>query len=139
VLAVLGDDGYPYTVPINYAYKDGKIYLHCGKSGHKLDAIEKEPKVSFCVIEKDDVVPEKLTTYYRDVVVFGKAHRIKEEDQIRNATRILGLKYIPHPERIEKEIENWWSGLACIEIEIEHISGKEYIELVKADSNKDED
>lgn len=41
VLGVLGDDGYPYTVPINYVYADGKIYFHGAKSGHKIDAIKR--------------------------------------------------------------------------------------------------
>lgn len=69
VLAVSGDDGYPYTVPLNFVYKDGKIYFHCAKNGHKLDAIKQNKKVSFCVIEKDEVDSEKLTTLFRSVVV----------------------------------------------------------------------
>ncbi len=71
VLAVAGDEGYPYAVPLSYAYSEGKLFFHVAKSGHKLDAIARNDKVSFCVIGKDEVVPDEFTTYYRSVVVFG--------------------------------------------------------------------
>ena len=65
VLAVAGDDGYPYAVPLSYVYDSGSraVYFHCALSGHKLDAVHKNPKVSFCVIGQDQVVPEEYTTY----------------------------------------------------------------------------
>ena len=74
VLAVLGDDDYPYAVPLSYVYNDGKIYFH-GTSAvsHKIEAIKKHPKVSFCVITQDNILPEKFNTLYRSVIVFGKA------------------------------------------------------------------
>ena len=81
VLAVSGDDGYPYTIPLNFVYKDGKIYFHCAKNGHKLDAIKQNNKVSFCVIEKDEVDSEKLTTLFRSVVVFGKAEIMENKEK----------------------------------------------------------
>ena len=92
VLAVLGDDGYPYTVPINYYYTDGKIYLHCAKSGHKLDAIRSNPKVSFCVVERDDILQEKFTTLFKSAVAFGKAEILADKEGLnamlrRNAER----------------------------------------------------
>ena len=62
VLALLGDGGYPYAVPLSYVYEDGRIYFHCARTGHKLDAIRKEEKASFCVIDQDRIVPEKFTT-----------------------------------------------------------------------------
>ena len=39
VLALQGDDGYPYTVPLSYCYEGGRIYFHCAKAGYKLDCI----------------------------------------------------------------------------------------------------
>ena len=63
VLSVYGDDDYPYGVPISYVYDDGKIYLHCAKTGHKIDGIIKNPKVSFCVTAQDLVVPEEYRTW----------------------------------------------------------------------------
>ena len=94
VLAVLGDGGYPYAVPLSYVYQDGKIYFHCAGSGHKLDGIRNCDKVSFCVIDQDEVHPEKYTTYFRSVIAFGKA-RILEEDEKRKTILLLTEKYCP--------------------------------------------
>ena len=71
VMAVSGDDDYPYAVPLSYVYHDSKIYFHCAASGHKLDAMRRNPKVSFCVIDRDEVIPQEYTTYFRSVIVFG--------------------------------------------------------------------
>ena len=62
VLSVLGDDGYPYGVPLSYLYEEGRLYFHCAVSGHKLDALRREAKASFCVIAQDEIVPKKYTT-----------------------------------------------------------------------------
>ena len=66
-LALLGDDDYPYAVPISYVYQEGKLYFHSALAGHKVDAIRKCDKASFCVIEQDAVQPEKYTTFFRSV------------------------------------------------------------------------
>ena len=81
ILAVAGDGGYPYAVPLSYVYADGCLYFHCARSGHKLDAIARCPKVSFCVIDQDQVVPEKITTYYRSVIAFGTARVIRRKQK----------------------------------------------------------
>ena len=72
VLALAGDNGYPYALPISYVYSDGKIYFHSAKSGHKIDAVKRCEKASFCVIAEDNIIPEEYTTYYKSVIVFGK-------------------------------------------------------------------
>jgi len=72
VLAITGDNDYPYAVPLSYVYYDDKIYFHSATSGHKIDAINKNSKASFCVIEQDNIIPEEYTTYFRSVIVFGK-------------------------------------------------------------------
>ncbi len=131
VLGVTGDEGYPYTVPVNYVYYDGKIYLHCAKMGHKLDAIRQCSKVSFCVVEKDDVVADELTAYFRSAVIFGRARILEAEDEIVHAAMALGLKYYDNPEAVNKEVQQSLDRLCCIEIRIEHITGKEAIELVR--------
>lgn len=136
VLAVLGDDDYPYTVPINYAYEHGKIYFHGAKQGHKLDAIKKHNKVSLCVIDKDELVKDELTTYFRSVIIFGKATIISDEKQTYHAAEVFGLKYNEDKEKVDKEIEREWKALTCVEITIGHISGKEAIELVRAKEKK---
>ena len=125
VLALHGDDGYPYAVPLNYVYADGKIYVHCAKAGHKLDAIRRDPKLSLVVIERDDVVPEELATYYRSVIVFGHARILEDDEEKRHAAELIGLHYYNVPEAVHKEIEATWNALVRIEITIDHMTGKE--------------
>lgn len=132
VLAVNGDDGSPYTVPLNFVYTDSKIYFHCAKSGHKLDAIKNDSKVSFCVIAEDKVDSEKLTTLFKSVIVFGKAKIMENEAEIKSAMTAFGLKYNNDINAVEKEIQREWNGLCCVEIEIEHITGKQAIELLRS-------
>ena len=132
VLAVLGDDDYPYAVPLSYVYYDNKIFFHVAKSGYKLDAIKNNNKVSFCVIEKDDIKPKEYTTYYRSVIVFGKIKIIEQEIEKRKAIEKLAIKYASEDsiDNRKKAIENEYNALCMIELSIEHISGKEAIELV---------
>ena len=132
VLAVSGDNGYPYAVPLSYVYQNSKLYFHCAKTGHKLDAIMRNPKVSFCVIDQDQVVPEKYTTYFRSVIVFGTARIIQDETEKRKAIQLLAERYCPNDEQGRmQEIEREYQQLCMVEISVEHISGKEAIELVR--------
>lgn len=131
ILAVNGDDGYPYAVPVSYVYSDGKIYFHSALNGHKIDAIKRDSRVSFCVVEQDMVVPEKYTTYFRSVIVFGKAHIIEDKEQKMSALELLAEKYAPGEREIRpREIESGFSRLHMVEIDLEHVTGKEAIELV---------
>jgi len=130
VLAVAGDDGYPYAVPLSYAYHDGCLWFHGALTGHKIDAIEHCDKVSFCVIDRDDVVPEKLTTVYRSVIAFGRAHILDDERKIAQGARILGEKFLPGMyARVESEITQSMPRLSVIRLDIEHLTGKEGVEL----------
>lgn len=133
VLAVAGDDGYPYAVPLSYVYDDGKIYFHSAKSGHKVDAVVKNAKASFCVIDQDEIIPEEYTTYFRSVVAFGNVHIIEEEDKKRSAIEKLALKYAPEDteENRNGAIEREYTPLCMLEMTIEHMTGKEAIELVR--------
>ena len=133
VLALAGDDVYPYAVPISYVYDGEKLYFHSAKSGHKLDAIHRNPKASFCVIEKDQIVPEEYTTYFRSVIVFGKIRIIEEDGEKRAAIEKLALKYAPDDtlENRKEAIEKEWKPLCMLELTPEHISGKEAIELAR--------
>lgn len=131
VLGVIGDDGYPYTVPVSYTYNDGKIYVHSAKQGHKIDSIIKDDKVTFSVIEKDDVIQETFTTHFRSVSIFGRARILAEDSDRRQALESLVEKY--SPEFIKEgqlEITKEWNRVCLIEIKIEHMTGKEAIELV---------
>jgi uncharacterized protein len=132
VLAVSGDDGYPYAVPVNYVYESGKIFFHCARSGHKLDAMRGQSKVSFCVVQKDRVVPEKFATDYRSAIAFGKASEIEDAGEKLRIMRLLNDKYAPGlSEEGEKEIQKDWKILCVIQIEVEHLTGKEASEQVK--------
>ncbi len=132
VLALAGDDDYPYAVPISYVYDGEKLYFHCAKSGHKLDAICRNPKASFCVIDKDEIVPEEYTTYFRSVIVFGKI-RILDDEEKQSAIEKLALKYAPGDtvENRQEAIKKEWKPLCTLEMTPKHISGKEAIELVR--------
>lgn len=136
VLAVSGDDDYPYAVPLSFVYDNSKIYFHCAKTGHKLDAIARNEKVSFCVIDYDNVVPEKYTTYFRSVIVFGKARILDNPEDKMKAIEKLAAKYSSnHEEGRKKEIDGQFKQLCLVEIEIEHVTGKEAIELVRLGKN----
>ena len=130
-LAVISENGYPYPVPMNFAYLDGKIYLHSANTGHKIDAIRKNDKVSFLVIDKDDVIEDKLTTAYRSVVVFGRARLISDDREKLVLIRRFALKYSKNMPAIQADIDENLSSLSLIEIIPEHITGKEGMEIIK--------
>ncbi len=132
-LALLGDDGYPYAVPLSYVYHHGSLFFHSALSGHKVDAIRGYDKASFCVIGQDDVKPEKYTTYFRSVIAFGKIHIIEDEAEKLETARILGNKYNPdNDESLQKELESGFARMLMIRLDIEHLTGKEAIELTKS-------
>ena len=129
VLALNGDDGYPYAVPLSYVYRDGRLYFHCAVEGHKLDAIRRSDKASFCVIDQDEVVPERYTTYYRSVIAFGRM-RVLEDDEKRQAIEWLADRYAPgETERGRREAEAAWNRLCVLEMRMESMTGKQAREL----------
>ena len=131
-LALLGDNGYPYALPISYVYADGKLYFHSALEGHKVDAIRNCDKASFCVIAQDDIHPKKYTTYYRSVIAFGRIHIIEDEHEKLAAARMFGNRYNPNDEEgLRRELESGFSRMLMIRLDIEHLTGKEAIELVK--------
>ena len=131
VLAVHGDGGYPYAVPLNYIYLNGAVYFHCAKQGHKLDSIKNDSRVSFCVVSENDILQPKFTTLYKSVIVFGKAEIIEDEKEMYSAVRAIAEKYCPSMyDEIENEIKRDWNGLCIIKISPEHISGKQCKELM---------
>lgn len=138
VLAISGDEGYPYAVPLSYVYDKNALYFHCAKSGHKLDAINSSDKVSFCVVDQDFVVPQEYTTYFRSVIIFGRASILEHDGEIRNAIEKLAMKYYPNDSKANRDfaIEREYKAMCMVKIQIEHMTGKEAIELVKAHTQK---
>ena len=132
VLAVQGDDDYPYAVPLSFAYDDGKLFFHCAKAGHKIDALGRNEKASFCVIAADDVVQSTFTTRFRSAVAFGRTRILTEDGEKRHALDCLVEKYSPdYVDAADAEIERDWERVCVIELAIEHMTGKASIELVK--------
>ena len=133
VLALTGDGGYPYAVPLSYVYADGTIIFHSAVQGHKVDAIRRDHRCSFCVIEQDEIRPAEFTTYFRSVIVFGRIQILEAADEKVQALRLLGRRYSPNDEAgLQHEIDKSLDHVMLIRLDIEHISGKEAIELVKA-------
>lgn len=162
-LALLDKQGFPYSVPLSYVFFPGKateaqipesqilhpngekpasaetqdnlgsIYFHSALKGHKIDAIRNCAKASFCVIAADDVIPEKFTTAYRSVIVFGEVRVVKDDTNRKLGLELLGRKYSPNfEEAMQSEIANAFDRTAIIELKIEKITGKEGFELTKA-------
>lgn len=130
-LALLGDGGYPYAVPISYVFSEGKLFFHSALSGHKVDAIRSCDRASFCVVAQDDVKPALYTTFFRSVIAFGRIYIVDDEDEKLAAARLLGNRYNPHQdEALQKELENGLARMLVIRLDIEHLTGKESIELV---------
>ena len=131
-LALLGDNDYPYAVPISYVYHEGKLYFHSALAGHKVDAIRKCDRASFCVIDQDDVQPKKYTTFFRSVIAFGRIHIVEDEQEKLETARMLGNRYNPNDEEsLCQEMKKGFSRMQMIRFDIEHLTGKEAIELVR--------
>lgn len=135
VLAVCGDGGWPYAVPVNYVWADGRLFFHCAKAGHKLDAIAGEPRVSLCVVDADELVPAEFTSYFRSVIVFGRARVLTDPAQRRAALALVARRFGPgDPAEDEKELDRTLARVCLVEIEIAHMTGKQAIELVRREA-----
>lgn len=130
VLALCGDGVHPYAVPLNYVYDGDSVWFHSATSGQKLDEIVANPHASFCVVEQDVIVPEEYTSYFRSVMVFGKVEPVADEAEALNGLKLLCVKYSPDLDHTE-ELAKCGHRVKMLRLNIEHISGKEAIELVK--------
>ena len=132
VLALTGDGGYPYAVPLSYVYADGAIIFHSAVEGHKVDAIRRDNRCSFCVIEQDDIKPAEFTTHFRSVIAFGRIHILEDTDEKVQALRLLGRRYSPNDEPgLQHEIDKSLDHVLLLRLDIDHLSGKQAIELVQ--------
>lgn len=125
VLALSGDDGYPYAVPLSFVFDGESIYFHSAVSGHKIDAIKKCDKASFCVVGAEDVHGDDFTTHFKSVIAFGRMS-ICDEDK-RDGIEKLALKYSPTGdcEKRRKYIERAFEKFLVLRLDIEHLSGKQ--------------
>lgn len=134
VMAVSGDEDYPYALPINYIYDGTSIFIHSAAQGHKTDALKRNPKCSLCIVNKDDVIPEEFTSYFRSVIAFGTAHFVESTDEKIAALRLLTEKYSPGIDP-DAEIARFIKTVCIIRIDIDSVTGKEAIELMRARNN----
>ncbi|MCI8632205.1 MAG: pyridoxamine 5'-phosphate oxidase family protein [Lachnospiraceae bacterium] len=133
VLALMGDEPYPYALPMSYVYDEGRIFFHSAKTGHKIDALRKKNEVSFCVIDQDEVIPETYTTHFRSAIAFGRIRFLQDHTERMLALQKLALKYAPDDteENRSHEIEKSWDSVCVLEMIVEHLTGKQAIELVR--------
>lgn len=126
VLSVNGDNDYPYGMPMNHWYneEDGKIYFHCGNVGHRLEAIKKDNKVSFCVYDEGYCKPDQWALNVKSVIVFGKIEVVNDPDRIKDITTKLSHRFTQDEEYIRAEIENHAHRTLLLELTPEHVCGK---------------
>lgn len=125
-LSVLGDDDYPYVLPINYYFdeKDGAIYFHTGKCGHKLDSIKKHDKVSFCVVDGGHTKDGDWALNFNSVIVFGKIEIIENLQEIIDISYKLSRKFTDDEEYIKKEIQSFSHLTILLKLTPLHVCGK---------------
>ncbi len=125
VLAVLGEGDYPYALPLDFLYRDGKLYFHGARQGHKLDAIRRHDKVSFCVMDEGFRREGEWALNIRSVIVFGRIRTVDPSgEDVEELLRAFGGKYYPDPESLEREIRSGIGRVQMLELTIEHMSGK---------------
>lgn len=126
VLSVLGDDEYPYGMPMNHFYNeaDGKIYFHCGKVGHRLDSLKNHDKVSFCVYDAGYRNEGEWALNVKSVIVFGRIKVVDDMARIVDISRALSHKFTQDEEYISREIEKYAKGTLLLELTPEHMCGK---------------
>ena len=124
ILSTMGTDGYPYGIPVNYVYMNGKIYFHCaGDAGHKVDNLNHCAKVCFTVVGKTRLMPEKFSLQYESIVAFGVAKALTQEK--RQTLEKLIQKYSPeHLEAGLQYINRAIDQTAVYQITVEHVTGK---------------
>ena len=123
-LSVIGDGGYPYSVPINFLYKEGKLFFHCAVEGHKLDAIRADDKACFTVIDEPQKEPGDWWYHVRSVICFGRIHALEDEAEKDSRLRQLGAKYFPDGYDMEADMQRNAPRALILVFSIEHMSGK---------------
>ncbi|WP_434578494.1 pyridoxamine 5'-phosphate oxidase family protein [Thermoanaerobacterium thermosaccharolyticum] len=124
VLSTVGIDGYAYGVPLSYVYLNNSIYFHCATVGHKLDNIRNNDKVSFCIVGGIDPVPEKFTTKYKSVILFGKASEVNDDEKYSALMAILEKYAGQYMDKGKEYIKNAGEKVKVIKISIDYIEGK---------------
>ncbi len=128
VLAVIGDNEYPYVIPMSHVFVHDKIYLHGAKKGHKNDAIKNNPKVSYCVVNEGTRNKDEWWYTFKSVVIFGKIKTLTDNDEKIDKLTYLGNKFFPTCEETKTEINRLLDRTEVFEITIDHMTGKLVVE-----------
>ncbi|QCX34248.1 pyridoxamine 5'-phosphate oxidase family protein [Caloramator sp. E03] len=124
VLSTIGEDGYPYGVPVNYVYKEGNIFFHSAVEGKKIDNFKFNNKVSFCVVGKADIISKKFSMAYESVIVFGRVKELEEKEKEEALFELIKKYCNDYINEGAEYIEKAKNKTKVFKIEIEHISGK---------------
>lgn len=126
VLSVLGDDDYPYGMPMNHYYNpdDGNLYFHCGNIGHRLEALQKHNKVSFCTFDNGYVNEGEWAYNVKSVIIFGKIEFVDDVNVMQDIVTKLSYKFIQDDDYIANEIKNHGHRTLLMKLNIEHMCGK---------------
>lgn len=126
VLSLLGDDGYPYGLPIDHWYneEDGCLYFHSGPKGHKIDAMQACDKASFCLYDEGFRKPGEWALNIKSVIVFGRIHLVEDHREALELTRKLSYKYTLDEAYIQEEIDKYGHEVLVFKLVPEHITGK---------------
>lgn len=125
VLSINGDNGYPYGVPVSYAYADDRIYFHCAREGYKVDLLKNDPHVSFTVVARDDIIPEDFNTLYISAIAFGRARLIDDPEEMRKIHGYIIDKYSKgHEKSGGRYLDSSISEIYMVEITVDHITAK---------------
>ncbi len=124
VLSVHGEDGYPYGFPMDHLYLDGKLYFHCARQGHKLDALRADDRAGYCVMDQGFRREGEWALNIQSVIVFGRVRKVEDPARREHIARELGLKYYPSAQEVEKELAQALDRAELLELSIEHMTGK---------------
>ncbi|GAA0086402.1 pyridoxamine 5'-phosphate oxidase family protein [Clostridium sp. CTA-7] len=124
ILSTVDENGYPYGVPLSYVYANDSIYFHSAVEGHKLENIKKNDKVSFCVVGQTDVLPDKFSTKYESVIIFGRAKEVFDDEKNAALLELINKYSADYIEKGKTYIKNANDKTKVIKISIDHISGK---------------
>lgn len=124
ILAVHGENGYPYGLPVNHLFLDGKIYFHCAKAGHKLDAVRADDKVCFTVLSEPVRNPGEWWNCFTSVICFGRISEVTDDREKDRILRLIGTRFFPEGYDLEKDMANNARNALILEIKIDYMSGK---------------
>lgn len=84
-LAFVGDDGFPYQIPIAYGYLDGEIFIHGSTAAGGLRQVADGRPVSFGVFRQTGLVLARSafesSMHYTSYVGFGGCESIEDSNQ----------------------------------------------------------